>query len=123
MGTQPKVLVIDDDANFTAFVSGLLRTAGYAPVVAFDAMQGLMFAQREAPAVILLDINMPAGGGMQLLERLQKSPKAQGIPVIMVTAAKTAGLELDAKSKGAAGFLTKPLEKDALIGLLQEVLA
>ena len=80
MGTRPKVLVIDDDASFIGFISALLRVAGYAPVVAFDAMQGLMFAQREGPAVILLDLNMPAGGGMQLLERLQKSPKAQGVP-------------------------------------------
>jgi CheY-like chemotaxis protein len=123
MGTLPKVLVIDDDATFTAFVSALLRAAGYTPVVAFDALQGLMFAQREGPAVILLDLNMPAGGGMQLLERLHKSPKAQGVPVIIVTATTFPGLEADAKSKGAAGFLTKPVDKDALIGLLQQVLA
>jgi CheY-like chemotaxis protein len=123
MGTPPKVLVIDDDASFTAFVSALLRAAGYTPVVAFDAMQGLMFAQREGPAVILLDVNMPAGGGMQLLERLQKSPKAQGVPVIVVTATTLPGLEAEAKSKGAAGFLTKPVDKDALLGLLQQVLA
>jgi CheY-like chemotaxis protein len=123
MGTLPKVLVIDDDATFTAFVSALLRAAGYTPVVAFDALQGLMFAQREGPAVILLDLNMPAGGGMQLLERRHKSPKAQGVPVIIVTATTFPGLEADAKSKGAAGFLTKPVDKDALIGLLQQVLA
>lgn len=59
---------------------------------------------------------------MQLLERLQKS-KAQSVPVIMVTATTRPGLEADAKSKGAAGFLTKPVDKDALIGLLQQVLA
>lgn len=123
MGKPPKVLVIDDDATFTGFISAVLRAAGYAPLVAYDAMQGLMFAQRESPAVILLDVTMPAGGGIQLLQRLQKSPKAQGIPVIMITATKVAGLEADAKSKGAAGFLTKPVDKDVLIGLLQQVLA
>jgi two-component system response regulator (stage 0 sporulation protein F) len=123
MGTLPKVLVIDDGASFIAFISALVRAAGYAPVVAFDAMQGLMFAQREGPTVILLDLNMPAGGGMRLLERLQKPPKAQGVPVIIVTATTFPGLEADAKSKGAAGLLTKPVDKDALIGLLQQMLA
>jgi two-component system chemotaxis response regulator CheY len=123
MATPPKILVIDDDTTFTAFVSAVLRAAGYAPVVAFDGMQGLMFGQREGPAVILLDLNMPAGGGMQPLERLQKSRKAQGVPVIMVTATTSPGVEADAKSKGAAGFLTKPVDKDTLIGLPQQVLA
>lgn len=123
MATLPKILVIDDDATFTGFVSAVLRAAGYAPIVAFDAVQGLMFAQREAPAAILLDLTMPAGGGMQLLERLQKSRKAQGVPVIVVTAATLPGLAADTKSKGAAGFLTKPVDKDALIGLLQQLLA
>jgi CheY-like chemotaxis protein len=60
---------------------------------------------------------------MQPLERLQKSRKAQGVPVIMVTATTSPGVEADAKSKGAAGFLTKPVDKDTLIGLPQQVLA
>jgi DNA-binding response OmpR family regulator len=75
MATLPKVLVIDDDATFTAFVSALLRAAGYVPVVAFDAMQGLMFAQREGPAVILLDLNMLAAGGCSCSSDCRSHPR------------------------------------------------
>jgi DNA-binding response OmpR family regulator len=48
MAAAQKILVIDDDKTFTTMVASLLHAAGYRTVVAFDAMQGFMFAGREA---------------------------------------------------------------------------
>src|SRR2546427_11785562 len=101
MATAPKILVIDDDKTFTAMMAALLRTAGYSPVVAFDAMQGFMFAQRESPELVLLDLSMPAGGGMQLLDKLPHSHKKQNVPLIIVTG--TGGPKVDAETKAKAG--------------------
>src|SRR2546430_7128135 len=98
MAPATKVLVIDDDQTFTTMATSLLRTAGYKPLVAFDAMQGFMFAQREQPALILLDLSMPAGGGMQLLDKLQHSSKTQNVPVIIVTGTGGPAVEGDAKA-------------------------
>src|SRR2546427_11208267 len=107
MATAPKILVIDDDKTFTAMAASLLRSAGYSPVVAFDAMQGFMFAQREQPALILLDLSMPAGGGMQLLDKLQHSSKTQNVPVIIVTGTGGPAGEADGKAQGAAAGMGK----------------
>src|SRR2546428_13662824 len=113
MATAPKILVIDDDKTFTAMAASLLRSAGYSPVVAFDAMQGFMFAQRESPALILLDLSMPAGGGMQLLDKLRDSRKNQNVPVIVVTGTGGPGGAADTKAKGGIAVIMMPVYSTA----------
>src|SRR5437773_1359391 len=122
MATAPKILVIDDDKTFTAMAASLLRSAGYSPVVAFDAMQGFMFAQRESPALILLDLSMPAGGGMQLLDKLRDSRKTQNVPVIVVTGTGGPGVEADTKAKGVIAVITKPVDSKAWIEQVKQAL-
>ena len=73
----PKVLVIDDDQIMVRLLATLLTDAGFDTVAAYDAMQGLIVAQREDPSVILLDMQMPAGGGLQVLQRLRTNPKTE----------------------------------------------
>jgi len=85
-------------------------------------MQGFMFAGREAPALVLLDLSMPAGGGMQLLDKLRDSSKTQNVPVIIVTAMTARGLEAEAKAKGAAAVVIKPVEPKAFLELVKQVL-
>ena len=122
MAAAPKILVIDDDKTFTTMAASILRAAGYRTVVAFDAMQGFMFAQREQPGLILLDLSMPAGGGMQLLDKLQHSSKTQNVPVIIVTGTGGPAVEADAKAKGAAAVMRKPVDSKALVDLVKQVL-
>jgi CheY-like chemotaxis protein len=122
MAAAAKILVIDDDKTFTAMAVSLLRSASYHTVVAFDAMQGFMFAQREAPDLIVLDLSMPAGGGMQLLDKLRQSHKTQSVPVVIVTGMAARGLEAEAKARGAAAFVIKPVDPKALVELVKQVL-
>ena len=117
-----KILVIDDDRTFTTMMSALLQSAGYKPVVAFDAMQGFMFAQRDPPALVLLDLSMPAGGGMQVLERLRHSAKTQNVPVIIVTGTGDARLESDAKAKGAVAVVKKPVDSKGFVELVKQTI-
>lgn len=123
MAAAPKILVVDDDKTFTTMAGSLLRAAGYSPIVAFDAMQGFMFAQREGPVLILLDLSMPAGGGMQLLEKLQHSSRTQSVPVIIITGTGGPAVEKDAKAKGVAAVVKKPVDSKALVELVRHVLA
>jgi CheY-like chemotaxis protein len=115
MADKPKVLIVDDDDQFALLMANHLRGAGYLPVTAVDAMQGFMFALRESPALILLDISMPAGGGMSLLGRLGKAVRTQLIPVVVITARQEAEVESEARSSGAVAFLRKPIDKDTLL--------
>jgi len=116
--SNPKILIIDDDRALVALLSRWLRDAGYEVVAALDPVQGMMSAKREAPELVLLDVVMPAGGGMPLLEKLLLD-KA---PVIVMTASSDPKLEAEAKSAGAAGFLKKPVDPSALRALVGELL-
>jgi DNA-binding response OmpR family regulator len=122
MTDKPRVLIIDDDEQFTLLVANHLRSAGYASLTAVDAMQGFMFAQREQPGLIILDINMPAGGGVSVLERLVKGVKTQMIPVIVVTARQEPEVEQQVRAKGALGFLRKPIDREKLLAAVTAAL-
>ena len=119
MAPKLKALVIDDDKTIVALISATLRAAGYQVLAAYDAMQGFMMAQREVPSVILLDIQLPAGGGVPLLEKLTNSTKTHAVPVVIVTGGTDPKLEAETKAKGAKSFVRKPIDAQALVALLE----
>jgi CheY-like chemotaxis protein len=111
---MPKVLIADDSRFQEQLLASYLRPAGYEAVFAADAMQAFAAALRSTPDVILLDINMPGGSGMEVLKRLRMSTKTQHIPVIVVSGEENAAVEAKARELGAAEFLHKPVEQDQL---------
>lgn len=114
-----KILIIDDDKTVVGMIAAVLRAAGYQVVSAVDPVQGFMSARREKPQVIVLDLMMPAGGGMQLLQKLTSLGKT---PVVVITMLADPKAEAEAKAAGAAGFLKKPVDPGALKELIAELL-
>lgn len=119
---KPTVLIVDDDQVVCQHLSSLLRAAGYPSKSTLDPVQGFMVAQRERPGLILLDVNLPAGGGLRLLERLGKTTTTQLIPVVVITASQDQALESQVRSAGAAGFLRKPIASDQLLAAIAAAL-
>jgi DNA-binding response OmpR family regulator len=119
MKRQPtKILLIDDDKTVVTVVTAVLRAANYQVVSALDPVQGFMAFRREKPQLVVLDLMMPAGGGMQLLEKLTSVGK---VPVIVITASLQGNAEAEARAAGAAGFLKKPVNPEALKDLIEEL--
>ncbi len=116
-----KILVADDSRFQVHVLSSYLTADGHKVSTAMDALQASMSAMRELPDAIVLDINMPGGTGFEVLKRLRNSTKTCHIPVIIVS-----GNEMDPehmKKIGAAGFLHKPVDADALCATVNEVLS
>ena len=109
-----KILVADDDADMVLLVSTLLRERGWKIDVARDAMQTLMFATRVQPDVILLDINMPGGTGLEALRKLKMNSKTLQIPVLVMSANDDPQMPATVRGLGAQDFVRKPLDADAL---------
>jgi len=109
-----KVLLADDDRVFVEHVSTRLREKGHTVTVAVDAMQAFMFAMKNLPDVILLDINMPGGTGSDVLKKLKMSGKTSHIPVVVVSSDQDPALDARVTKLGASRFLRKPLRFDAL---------
>jgi CheY-like chemotaxis protein len=120
--TRRKLLIIDDDRAFVVLAAAILRDAGYMVLESYDAMQGFMYAQHDPPDLILLDMLMPAGGGMNVLEKLQTVRHLATIPVVVVTASTDDGLEETVKKAGAVNLLRKPLDRDGMLALVRQVI-
>src|SRR5881392_4212665 len=104
-----KILLIDDDKTVVNMLSAVLSAAGYQVISALDPVQGFMAVRREKPQLVLLDLMMPAGGGMPLLKKMTATGK---VPVVVITSLTDGKVEAEAKAAGAAGFLKKPVDPE-----------
>jgi DNA-binding NtrC family response regulator len=103
-----KALVVEDDKSSRAILEQRLRALGMEVFTAADGGEGLVAARREAPAVTLLDLQMPRMGGLEVLQALRR----EGIEttVIVITAHGTVENAVEAMKAGAYDFITKPFD-------------
>ena len=120
---EPKhVLIIEDDENLAMALSLRLKAAGYGTTTTYDALTGLNAAVSNPPALVLLDISMPAGNGFSVAEKIQTLIPTP-TPIIFLTASKKPDFRERAKKLGAAGYFEKPYEAEELFGAIQQALA
>jgi signal transduction histidine kinase/ActR/RegA family two-component response regulator/HAMP domain-containing protein len=114
---RPDVLVVDDDPTVRDLLRRFLGSDGYGVATASDGAEGLRLARELRPTAIILDVVMPHRDGWDVLSRLKGDPDLRDIPVIILTIVdeKTLGYSL-----GAAEYLTKPIDRERLAGLLQK---
>jgi signal transduction histidine kinase/DNA-binding response OmpR family regulator len=105
------VLVIDDDATARELIADHLKAEGFSVVTAAGGVEGLKLAKELRPTAITLDVMMPDLDGWSVLAALRQDPELADIPVIMVTIVDEhrRGIAL-----GAAGYLTKPIDRERL---------
>jgi DNA-binding NtrC family response regulator len=101
------LLVVDDEANARAALAELLREEGYRVETAADGFKALGKLEEFEPDLVLTDLKMPGMGGVELLEKLRA--KDEETVVIVMTAFGAVETAVDAMKKGAADYLTKPL--------------
>jgi adenylate cyclase len=111
------VLVIDDDATARELIAEHLRQAGFSVITAAGGREGLKRAKEHHPDAITLDVMMPDIDGWTVLAALRGDPEMADIPVVMATIVDEyrRGMSL-----GAVGYLTKPIDRNKLIELLQQ---
>lgn len=117
----PIVRLIDDDVSFRRAVQRLLRAAGHR--VAEYSSVGAMLLEGigPSPGCLVLDIHMPGPSGLDLQEMIATQPEP--LPVIFVTAEATVHETLRAMKAGAADFLFKPVDGDALLSAVNKAVA
>jgi DNA-binding response OmpR family regulator len=117
-----KILVVDDDRDIVRALNIRLRQAGYEVASAFDGYEAVHSAHSEAPDLILLDIQMPAGDGFSVLERLRVSVETSQIPVVFLTANPQTANWQKALEMGAVDFIPKPYEGKELLRVVKRAL-
>jgi len=109
--TADCVLVIDDDATARELIADHLKAEGFSVMTAAGGVEGLKLSKDLRPTAITLDVMMPDLDGWSVLAALRKDPELAEIPVIMITIVdeQRRGVAL-----GAAGYLTKPIDRERL---------
>jgi CheY-like chemotaxis protein len=80
------VLIVEDELDMRIFISTLLETSGYQPVMTRDGNEGMLKAKDVFPDLIILDVMMPGEGGVQMYRQLKTDKSLCNIPVIMLSA-------------------------------------
>jgi DNA-binding response OmpR family regulator len=119
MTDQHAILVVEDETSIASFVAAYLRNAGYVVRTASTAQEAVTELAKEMPGLVVLDLNLPDGDGVELCRSIRKS---SDVPILMLTARdedvdKIIGLEV-----GADDYMTKPFNPRELVARVKSVL-
>ncbi|MBT8453220.1 MAG: sigma-54 dependent transcriptional regulator [Deltaproteobacteria bacterium] len=118
--SKGRVLIVDDEANARSALAELLDDAGYSVSTAADGRTALLQIEQMDPDVVLTDLKMPGMDGLSLIERGR--PMSPHTTFIVMTAFATIDTAVKAIKLGAESYLTKPLELDAVMAIVDRAL-
>jgi DNA-binding NtrC family response regulator len=120
MASRGRVLIVDDEANARSALSEILNEMGYSTETAADGFKALGKMGEFQPDVVLTDLKMPGLDGIGLL--LKGREAVPGAVFVVMTAFGTIGSAVEAIKKGAENYLTKPLNTDALLAVVDRAM-
>ena len=112
-GQGCKILIVDDEIDLAQALAELLGNAGYSCAVCGDGAKAYDAVLAESPDLVLTDIKMPGGSGMDLLKKVRTQNPT--LPVILITAFATVDVAVEAMREGATDFLAKPFLPEELL--------
>ncbi len=121
-GNAHKILLIDDDTMFISLVKNRLKSNGYEVVTASEAPAGLEIAMKGSPDLIILDVMMPIINGYNICRLLKSEADCKDIPIILLTARSAEDDQKIGQEVGADAYLFKPLDTNALLNKIRELL-
>lgn len=116
-----KILVVDDSAVERYHLTDFLSQQGYTVVEATDGEDAIAKARSHKPDLILMDVIMPGANGFQITRNISRDPELESIPVIMCTAKDGETDKVWGMRQGARGYLTKPIEHEALLAIIAQM--
>ena len=120
IGDKDKVLlIIEDDPGFAATLMKIARKRGYKCLAAGDGKNGLLLAVEQPVTAIILDLKLPDMDGVHVLDQLKHDLRTRHIPVHIISGRDES--DIAPMRKGAIGYLTKPVAKEAIDGVLTKI--
>jgi len=115
MGSGPRVLLAEDNADMRDYATRLLRDAGFAVEAVGDGVAALASVRRNTPDMVLTDVMMPQRDGFALLAALRGDPATAEIPVVMLSARAGEEARVEGFAAGADDYLVKPFSARELV--------
>lgn len=116
------ILVIDDDETICKIVRPILFSHGFSVLTANTGEDGMQIARTQKPDLILLDVILPGIKGRDVCKKLKENVETKNIPVVFLTAKDSLEDIQAEKDAGSSGHLTKPVNEQLMIEVIQDVL-
>jgi two-component system, cell cycle response regulator DivK len=116
------ILIIEDNEKNRRLCRDVLQVKGYKTIESETAEEGLKLALEQAPALILMDIQLPGMDGITAMKQLKADPNTQSIPVIAITASAMTNNRTTMLAEGFDGYQTKPITLKDFLAEVQRVL-
>ncbi len=127
-----KILIVDDEDDILDYLGTLFQDNGYETQVARDGEEAMKLMREERPDLVTLDITMPEKSGVRFYREVKGDPDLDRIPIIIVTGVTGWGLDPDGFQKFISsrrqvpppeGFMSKPIDRDALLKMVRDLIA
>lgn len=119
---QPGILIVDEDRHFAEELTAALQSSGYAVHLETDGRCGLQAARALEPLLVILEINLRDGDGLQICRELKADSRLSAIPVVIVTTRTSEMDQIAGLSVGADDYVAKPVSLPLLMHRLQAIL-
>ena len=116
------ILVVEDSQVDRLRLVKLLEGAGYRVCTAANGLEAIALVQQQAPALILMDVNMPQMDGFAATRALRGGEHTKSIPVVLVTAKDQKADKAWGQMLGAKGYITKPFADEVLLQQVRAML-
>ncbi len=109
-----RILYIEDNLENRTLVKRILEAESFVILEADDGPSGMRVAEQEAPALILMDINLPEIDGYEVTAKLRQIPSLAHVPIVALTANVLKGDRERSLAAGCDGYIQKPVDVDLL---------
>ncbi|MFL0797558.1 MAG: response regulator [Cellvibrionaceae bacterium] len=116
-----RILAVDDQLVMRELVKQVLENAGHEVFLADNPQPAMEIAKVESLDLIITDINMPGGSGLNLVDALRKESNTQFTPILMMTTETAEHKKDRARKNGASGWLGKPFDPPRLLAAVQKL--
>lgn len=123
MNTEKEILIIDDDSRNIFALTAVLKAKKYQCISAVSAVKGLeLLEENKNIGAVLMDMMMPEMDGYEAIGKMKSNTALQKIPVIAITAQAMTGDREKCLEAGADGYISKPVNVDELLVLLNKLI-
>ena len=117
-----KILIVEDETDLIKLLKHNLEKEGFKVNYATDGSVALAEVRRDPPDLVILDLMLPAGGGLKVLKNIRSNLKTMILPVIVVSAVKDTKYEQEIQREGVQAYFEKPYDFDELLSTIKSLL-
>lgn len=111
-------LIVEDAISTRKSLAQFMQDIGFSVNTAKDGVEAVQLIQKEAPSIVLTDLEMPRMNGLELTDHLRSNAETSTIPIMMITSKSTDKHKKEAKRLGVTAYITKPYDEDELLALI-----